>query len=110
MKAHLLEVPPVMIMGFHYTRQYSRRARINVLGLVDQSTMEWQCWYESMHEREALERIAQAGYALLETHFIYGFGFKGEREEIELTKKLVQNAHAVGLKVLGYFQFFSVQA
>ncbi len=80
------------------------------MGLVDQSTAEWQRWYESMHEREALARIAEAGYTLLETHFIYGFGFKGEREEIELTKKLVENAHAVGLKVLGYFQFFSVQS
>ena len=110
MRAHLLEVPPVMIMGFHYTRQYSRRVRINVMGLVDQSTMEWQHWYERMHEREALARIAEAGYTLLETHFIYGFGFEGEREEIELTKKLVENAHAVGLKVLGYFQFFSVQS
>ena len=99
-----------MIMGFHYTQQYSRRSRVNVMGLVDQSTEAWSEWYRRMHEPPALRRIAAAGYALMEVHFLYGFGLQGEREEVELTRRLVAHAHQAGIKVLGYFQFFSVQS
>lgn len=109
MKSSFLETPPRMTMGFHYTRQYSRRTRVNVMGLVDHSTDAWDEWYVKAHELETLERIAQAGYDLIEIHFLYGFGLKSEREEIELTRKMTANAHATGVKVLGYFQFFSIQ-
>ncbi len=104
-----LSTPKMMNMGFHYTEQYSRRNRINVLGLVDHSTPEWSEWYQQTHEAESLQKMADAGYNLIEIHFLYGFGLKSEAEEIELTKKMVQNAHAAGIKVLGYFQFHSVQ-
>lgn len=105
-----LRVPPVFNMGFHYTVQYSRRARINVMGLVDQSSPAWERWYRLAHEFESCRRIAATGYKLIEIHFLYGFGLRGEREEYELTKKMVDNAHRAGLKVMGYFQFFSVQS
>ncbi len=109
MRSELLAVPPTFNMGFHYTRQYCRRTRVNVMGLVDQSTEEWGRWYRRTHEPEALERMAAAGYRLIETHFLYGFGLRAESEEVELACRLTENAHAVGLKVLGYLQFFSVQ-
>lgn len=96
-------------MGFHYTKQYSRRTRINVMGLVDHSSEEWARWYDKAHEEASLKKIAAAGYGLMEIHFLYGFGLNGEKEEIELTRKMVSNAHKYGIKVLGYFQFFSVQ-
>lgn len=104
-----LSTPKMMNMGFHYTEQYSRRNRIKVLNLVDHSTPEWSEWYHHMHEPEALQKMADAGYNLIEIHFLYGYGLKGETEEVELTKKMVTNAHAAGIKVLGYFQFQSVQ-
>ena len=104
-----LSSPKMMNMGFHYTEQYSRRNRINVLGLVDHSSPEWSEWYHCTHEPEALKKLADAGYNLIEIHFLYGYGLKAESEELELTKKMVQNAHAAGIKVLGYFQFHSVQ-
>jgi hypothetical protein len=104
-----LATPKMMNMGFHYTEQYSRRNRIKVLNLVDHSTQEWSEWYHKTHEFEALQKMADAGYNLIEIHFLYGYGLKGEADEIELTKKMVENAHAAGIKVLGYFQFQSVQ-
>ncbi|MHC4874057.1 MAG: hypothetical protein ACYTFY_19580, partial [Planctomycetota bacterium] len=109
MKTLLNERPLTMNMGFHYTRQFSRRTRVKVVGLVDQSTEEWSQWYENMHELPALKKMKAVGYDIIEIHFIYGFGFEGEKEEIDLTKKMAENAHKAGLKVLGYFQFFSVQ-
>lgn len=110
MKSILKRRPAVMNMGFHYTRQFSRRTRVKVVGLVDQSTDDWSIWYENMHKPAALKRMAEAGYDMIEIHFIYGFGFDGEKKEIELTKTMVENAHDAGLKVIGYFQFFSVQS
>lgn len=106
----ILEVPSVLNMGFHYTRQYCRRYRINVMGLVDQSSPEWEDWYLRSHSFEACRDIAEAGYRILEIHFLYGFGLTGEKEEYERTREMVVNAHRAGLKVLGYFQFFSVQS
>lgn len=106
----ILEKPSVFNMGFHYTCQYSRRARINVMGLVDQSSPEWEDWYLRNHTFEACRDIAKAGYRILEIHFLYGFGLIGEKEEYERTREMVANAHRAGLKVLGYFQFFSVQS
>jgi hypothetical protein len=98
-----------MNMGFHYTLQYSRRTRVNVMGLVDHSTEKWERWYKNAHELSALQEMSDAGYKLIEIHFLYGFGLKNEAEEIELTRKMTENAHKVGIKVLGYFQFFSIQ-
>lgn len=103
------EHPELMNMGFHYTQQYSRRTRINVMGVVDQSSDEWERWYIKMHELESIKKMADAGYKIIEIHFMYGFGIEGEKIEYEMTKKMVENAHKVGIKVLGYFQFFSVQ-
>lgn len=105
----MLEIPQLMNMGFHYTKQYSRRSRVNVIGLVDQSTEEWERWYHKIHKKEALVKMANSGYKIIEIHFMYGFGIEGEKHEYDLTKKMVENAHEVGIKVLGYFQFFSVQ-
>ena len=109
MRSRLLEVPRCMNMGFHYTRQFSRRTRVKVLRLVDQAGDDWTRWYLKMHEMASLQRMADAGYTLIEIHFLYGFGLQGEREEVELTRQMTANAHTAGLKVLGYFQFFSVQ-
>ena len=106
----ILQIPPVFNMGFHYTQQYSRRSRVKVMGLVDQASPEWERWYLESHSYEACQAIADAGYTLIEVHFLYGFGLESEKEEFELTKKMVQNAHRAGLKVLGYFQFFSIQS
>ena len=103
------EHPELMNMGFHYTQQYSRRTRINVMGVVDQSSDEWERWYIKMHELESIKKMADTGYKIIEIHFMYGFGIEGEKIEYEMTKKMVENAHKVGIKVLGYFQFFSVQ-
>ncbi len=104
-----LSQPHLMNMGFHYTAQFSRRTRVNVMGLVDHSTPEWERWYLKTHEYDSLRKMADAGYELIEIHFLYGFGLQGERKEVELTKKMTSNAHRAGLKVVGYFQFFSVQ-
>ena len=109
MQAKLFSEPQVMNMGFHYTIQFSRRNRINVVGLVDQSTDEWADWYLESHEPAALREMADAGYTLIEIHFLYGFGLEGEREEWERARTMTRNAHDIGLKVLGYFQFHSVQ-
>lgn len=109
MKATVFEVPQILNMGFHYTPQYSRRTRVNVMGLVDQSSEAWNRWYLRMHERDPVKEIVRAGYSAIEIHFMYGFGLEGEREEWELTARMAANAHAEGLKVFGYFQFHSVQ-
>lgn len=109
MKSEILSAPKCLNMGFHYTQQFSRRTRVNVMGLVDHSTEEWARWYYKTHEFESLKKMADAGYKLIEIHFMYGFGLEGEKKEYELTKKMVENAHKVGIKVFGYFQFFSVQ-
>jgi hypothetical protein len=109
MNAEILNAPKCLNMGFHYTQQFSRRTRVNVMGLVDHSTEEWERWYYKTHELESLQKMADAGYKLIEIHFMYGFGLEGEKEEYELTKKMVENAHKVGIKVFGYFQFFSIQ-
>ncbi|MDD5698044.1 MAG: beta-galactosidase [Victivallaceae bacterium] len=104
-----LSVPRMMNMGFHYTEQYSRRTRVKVIGLVDQSSPEWAEWYRLTHSLDSVRKMADAGYDLIEIHFLYGFGLKGEAKEVELTRLMTENAHRAGLKVLGYFQFFSVQ-
>ncbi len=109
MQARLFAAPQVMNMGFHYTLQFSRRTRINVVGLVDQSTDEWKEWYLKTHQPPALREMADAGYTLIEIHFLYGFGLEGEREEWERARDMARHAHDAGLKVQGYFQFFSVQ-
>lgn len=101
--------PKFMNMGFHYSRQYSRRTRINVMGKVNHASPFWEKWYEDQHELPALQKIREDGYDFIEIHFIYGFGFKSEAKEIELTRKMTANAHEAGLKVIGYYQFFSVQ-
>jgi hypothetical protein len=108
MEAQILETPKFMNMGFHYTQQYSRRTRVNVMGLVDQTTEEWKRWYHKTHKLEAVKEMADTGYRMIEIHFMYGFGIEGEKSEYELTKLMVENAHKAGLKVFGYFQFFSV--
>lgn len=104
-----LAAPKLMNMGFHYTEQYSLRTRIKVIGLVNHASPEWRQWYRDCHEQPALDTIRAAGYDFVEIHYIYGFGLQGEAPEIERTRKMVANAHAAGLKVTGYFQFFSVQ-
>lgn len=105
-----LEIPSLFNMGFHYTSQYCRRYRINVMGLVDQSSPEWESWYLRTHGFDACRAIADAGYQLIEIHFLYGFGLSGEKEEYDSAREMVHNAHRAGLKVFGYFQFFSVQS
>ncbi len=109
MKSEIFAIPQRLNMGFHYTLQYSRRTRIFVIGLVDQGSEEWEEWYLKMHEPQAMRDIVAAGYTAIEVHFLYGYGLEGERDEWQRTKKLVANAHAEGLLVFGYFQFFSVQ-
>ena len=108
MKSKLFAVPQCMNMGFHSTLQSTRRVRTNFLGLIDQNSEEWGKWYLKMHEYESVKKIAEAGYKIIEIHFMYGLGLEGEKEEYELTRKMVLNAHKAGLKVLGYFQFFCV--
>lgn len=109
MESQLLATPALMNMGFHYTLQFSRRTRVNVMGLVDHSTEQWESWYKKAHKLPALQEMSDAGYKLIEIHFLHGFGLKSEAEEIELTREMTENAHTAGIKVLGYFQFFSVQ-
>lgn len=108
-KSNILDTPKLMNMGFHYTTQFSRRTRVNVLGLVDHATDEWERWYHQAHEREFVQKIAGAGYKIIEVHFMQGFGIEGEKREYELTRKMVAHAHEAGLTVFGYLQFFSVQ-
>ena len=67
----------LFLMGFHYTQQFSRRTRVNVMGVVDQSSDEWERWYKKTHELDALVKMADAGYKLIEIHFMYGFGIEG---------------------------------
>ncbi len=98
-----------MNMGCHYTEQYSRRNRIVVMELIDHSSREWSEWYHRIHEPETMRKLVEAGYDMIEIHFLYGYGIKAETEEIELTAKMVRNAHENNIKVLGYFQFLSVQ-
>ncbi len=109
MIAPSLATPPIMLMGFHYTPQFSRRNRTVVMGLVDQSTPAWERWYRQMHQPEAIEAMAEAGYSLIEIHFMYGFGPAHEAADIALTTAFTERAHAAGMRVIGYFQFFSVQ-
>lgn len=108
-RSSFLSAPKLMNMGFHYTEQYSLRTRIRVLGLVNHASPEWRRWYLECHEEPALQKMRDAGYDFVEIHYIYGYGLQGEAAEIERTRQMVENAHAVGLKVTGYFQFFSVQ-
>ncbi len=108
-RSQMLATPLPMIMGCHYTPMFSRRTRVQVLGLVDQSTDAWLDWYRRVHERDSVHDIAEAGYRLAELHFLYGFGLKAEHEDVELTRQFVQHAHEFGLLVMGYFQFFSIQ-
>ncbi len=108
-KNPFLSTPKLFNMGFHYTEQYSLRTRVKVIGLVDHASPDWQSWYLHCHTRPALQKMREVGYDFVEIHYIYGFGLKGESREIERSKEMVENAHAVGLKVIGYFQFFSVQ-
>ncbi len=96
-------------MGFHYTEQYSRRTRIKVMGLVNHASPQWREWYLGCHELPALQKMKEQGYDFLEIHFIYGYGLKGESVEIERTRQMAANAHQAGFKIIGYFQFFSVQ-
>ncbi len=109
MQAEIFETPLILNMGFHYTRQFSRRTRVRVMGLVDQGSEAWNRWYLRMHEAEAAREIAAAGYTAIEIHFLYGFGLEGEREEWECAVRMTRHAHAAGLKVFGYLQFHSVQ-
>jgi hypothetical protein len=109
MKAELLAVPPVMLMGCHYTPQFCRRNRLVVMGLVNQATAAWEHWYQEQHEPAAVAAMAAAGYDLIELHFLYGFGVQHEAADLELTTRFVRHAHAAGMRVIGYFQFFSVQ-
>lgn len=66
MEGQILDTPKFLNMGFHYTQQYSRRTRVNVMGLVDQTTEEWKRWYYKTHEIEAVQEMAETGYKMIE--------------------------------------------
>ena len=64
--------------------------------------------YRAEHSLENLRRLWREGVNLIRTHFFKGFGLKAEREEIELTRELARNAHALGIRIETYIQFGSI--
>jgi len=81
---------------------------VNVLGLVDTGSLWYPEWYERIHTLEEVKKLAEAGVNIIETHFSYGFGIESDRDDMELTRKVVENAHKLGLKVTGYLQVQSL--
>jgi hypothetical protein len=64
--------------------------------------------YRAEHSVANLRRLRREGVNLIRTHFFKGFGLQAEREEIELTRELARNAHALGIRIETYIQFGSI--
>ena len=70
---------------------------------------EWtEDWYERLHTDELIKKAHDIGINTIYTHFFKGFGLEYEKEEMENTRRLVENAHKYGIKVLGYCQLNSL--
>jgi hypothetical protein len=57
---------------------------------------------------ELIRQLRDNGVEVFHTHFYKGFGLEAEREEMESTRKAVEIAHRLGLKVDTYIQWNSM--
>lgn len=63
-----------------------------------------------VHTAEVIAKLAEAGIDLLTTHFFKGWGLQAEAEEIEWTKRLIEECHKCEIKVFVYVQMASLFA
>ncbi|MDH7568143.1 MAG: hypothetical protein QHJ73_00985 [Armatimonadota bacterium] len=62
-------------------------------------------WYERMHSREIVEKLADLGVNCLTTHYFKGFGLRAEAAEMECAAEFTALCHEHGIRVLGYVQW-----
>ena len=73
------------------------------------TTGEWlHDWYERLHGDKLIGEAADLGVDTVYCHFFKGFGLVHEKAEMARTRDFVKNAHAKGVKVLGYCQLNSL--
>jgi len=95
-----LKTTPLLVVGHHEPLIFRRRrGRCH----VDEAKR-----YAAEHTRANLRRLKREGVNLIRTHFFKGFGLAAERQEIELTKELAQDAHELGIRIETYIQFGSI--
>ena len=65
-------------------------------------------WFRRLHSEEFIQRLAEAGFNCVTTHFHKGFGMAAEADEMEMTRDLVALCHRHGIRVLAYVQSLSI--
>jgi hypothetical protein len=61
-------------------------------------------WFKRCHSREIVEKLKDAGFNCVTTHFHKGFGIEAEREEMESAKELIALCHEYDIRVFAYLQ------
>jgi len=84
------------------------RYKKNAVGLLDPGDGELREWYRRLHDEETVKAAAGLGINCIATHYIKGFGPEHEREDVQLTAKLVKLCHKHGIRVFGYLQYGSI--
>lgn len=64
--------------------------------------------YREEHAAKTIERLADLGVNLIVTHFHKGFGTPLEQDEMETTRRLIQDAHRLHMQVGVYVRFDAV--
>ncbi len=67
-----------------------------------------EAWYERMHSKEMVEKLAELGVNCVTTHYFKGFGMRAEAEEMDRAARFAELCHAYGIRVLGYHQWATI--
>ena len=67
-----------------------------------------KAWFDRLHSEELIKKLKETGFNCVTTHFHKGFGLRTERQEMNMTKKLVKLCHHYGIRVFAYVQSCSL--
>ena len=97
------KVPSPLVWAFwaHEPLQFYQRRHADVHSPLGAGRWIPQ-WYDRIHSREAIARLADMGVNLIYTHFYKGFGLEFEHDQMMRTAETVKHAHEFGIRVCGY--------
>ncbi|MBP5637885.1 MAG: hypothetical protein J6X55_00265 [Victivallales bacterium] len=96
-----LPYPLVWAFWAHEPIQFYQRRHADLHSPL--GTGRWTpLWYDRIHSREAIARMADAGVNLFYSHFYKGFGLAFEHDQMMRTAEIVQYAHEFGIRVCAY--------
>lgn len=65
-------------------------------------------WFRRIRSESYIEKLRDAGFNCVTTHFHKGFGMEAEAEEMEVTRRVIELCHKHGIRVFTYIQSISI--